>query len=522
MNETNIQTYLGKFEIIECYKKDYYSAVYLANHIYLGKKIILKTLNSVALEDKSILERFNREAKILAKLEHTNIIRILDFGFYETIFYLSFEYFESKTLREIIQKNSLTDLQKKNLLIQLFQALEYAHQHQIVHRDIKPENILVDESLHLKIADFGLALGLNEKNITNQYSIVGTPSYMSPEQIRGEKLTPQSDLFSTGIVVYEMFKGNNPFIGNDISQTINNILMFDEKSLNEQISSLDEDIKKIISLLLQKSCEKRAGSSTEILSVLGYSPIITEKRKIGPLKKISLLKYFFIIIIITVSTLVLWNILKDNKETSIKSEQPFSLNENKSLTKQSNSDIKSNVEPLIKEKKTTESSVPNKNPSEEVVQKNINNYEQSIGFGKIFIECSPWADIYIDSQRKETTPLKEYISLSAEKHSITLKHPDYPDYSFITEIYKDQSTYLKFNLNTLFGFLNCKIFPWGEVFVDGEFKGSTPLQNNIPLNPGEHKILIKNPNFDDYDTSIFIKKAELSEFRYNFNPDTKK
>ena len=127
-----------KYKIIECLKKDEYSCVYIADHTYLGKKILLKTLNTDRIENTLWLDRFKREAKILAQLDHVNIIKVLDFGKHKNIFYLSFEYFDSRNLREILKENDLIFDQKSQILIQLAQGLSVAHQAGIVHRDIKP------------------------------------------------------------------------------------------------------------------------------------------------------------------------------------------------------------------------------------------------------------------------------------------------------------------------------------------------------------------------------------------------
>ena len=238
-----------KFEILECLKKDIGVAVYIANHIFLGKRILLKTLDRDHIPDPAMLSRFQREAKTLAQLDFPNIIKVLDFGTQDQFFYISFEYFKSRTLRQVIQSNDLDDVEKEQVLIQLLQGLNCAHTRHIIHRDIKPENILLDENNHLKIADFGLAHVRGEESLTQQSSIVGTPSYMSPEQIRGEELSIQSDLFSAGVVAHELFSGINPFLGADVGVTLNNILA-KKIAAEENIQSVR--IRAVINQLLQK------------------------------------------------------------------------------------------------------------------------------------------------------------------------------------------------------------------------------------------------------------------------------
>ena len=150
-------------------------------------------------------------------------------------FYISFEFFESRNLRDVLKGEKLTYTEKLNLFHQLTAGLAAAHRLEIVHRDIKPENILVNAWGQLKIADFGLAISTEENLLTAKSSVVGTPAYMSPEQIRGERLTPESDLFSLGIVAFEMFCGYNPYLGGDINTTINNILDLKQDELGPVI-----------------------------------------------------------------------------------------------------------------------------------------------------------------------------------------------------------------------------------------------------------------------------------------------
>src|SRR4030042_6041930 len=258
----------NKFEIIECFKKDEHTGVYLANHIYLSKKIILKVLNTATIPEPIIIERFKREAKLLARLNHPNIINVLDFGTYKDFFYISFEYFKGNSLRTILKKNKLSESQKTLLLIQALNALSYAHNNGIIHRDIKPENIFINDANELKIGDFGLAFEMSENFVTGKDTIFGTPCYMSPEQVQGKRITQQSDLFSLGIVTYELFTGSNPFLGKDINETINNIISYDEKNLFSGLSALSEQIQELIKGMLRKNVQSRIKSANEALIFL--------------------------------------------------------------------------------------------------------------------------------------------------------------------------------------------------------------------------------------------------------------
>ena len=183
-----------KFDILECLKKETGLAVYSANHIYLGKRILLKTLDRETIADPAMLDRFQREAKTLARLDHPNIIKVLDFGTYESFFYISFEYFDSQNLREVFKSNRLSENQKLAVCTQLFRGLEYAHKYKIIHRDIKPENILIGDDLIPKISDFGMTLqqGLlaNEAGNRSQFEEPKSSSQFIPFPPKKSKIPP--------------------------------------------------------------------------------------------------------------------------------------------------------------------------------------------------------------------------------------------------------------------------------------------------------------------------------------------
>ncbi len=508
--------HFDKFSIIECLKKDAHAAVYLAHHIYLDKQVVLKTLDTRELVDQSLLERFKREAKILARLDHPNIIKVLDFGVFENFFYISFEHFESRSLREWLAENKLSPAEKENLLIQLARGLHAAHQSQVIHRDIKPENILVNRHLHLKIADFGLALILNEPALTHKASIVGTPSYMSPEQIRGEKLTLQSDLFALGIVAFELFAAKNPFLGNDLNETFTNIQLKSESALRQEAENIPEKIRVVIENLLQRDCNKRLASAQEVLNLLEpQNERAAETTQPTPSRQRGLRQRWVVTAVCLIALIVGWQLLRapiqpDATESAGHAPDLVENAQEKPAAKNlaaSNPSVL--VSPLTREKPA----LKNLEPATEKLQQIPS---ASNGFGELNIQCLPWAEVYLDSEKIETTPLKKPLVLPAGPHRLTLRHPQYPAYSQVIQIQPEAITTVHADLDTLFGYLDCQVYPWGDIFIDGQYAGQTPLQNPLVMQSGNHVLTVRNPRYAEVHQKIAIPKRDTLRYRLNF------
>ncbi|MGA7836611.1 MAG: serine/threonine-protein kinase [Ignavibacteriaceae bacterium] len=503
MNHNSGEILFEKFEIIECLKRDSYANVYLAIHIYLGKKIILKTLNTDDLSDQTILKRFKREAKILAQLDHPNLIKVLDFGTIKNHFYISFEYFESRNLREVIKQNSITDETKFYIFIQLLKALNIAHQNKIIHRDIKPENILIGTDYHLKIADFGLAMIQSDDKLTQDSSVVGTPSYMSPEQLRGEK-SLQTDIFSAGIVAYELYSGSNPFSGNAVSDTVNKILNYDENIGTIDFNKLPEAVREAVKSMLRKSPKNRAKSIIEILDLLGiagdiYKPV--KSKDIFNFKyKIYAPAIFVIVLIIAVSFLFFNRLEENGKDTFENLPKNSEL-----LSADSMGNSISN--PIGSGNDISDKNNPNKTGAGAGIEKSI--------IGKLFVECLPYADIYIDGNKVDSTPLKDYIVLKTGRHLLKLVHPGYPPYIKKIFISSDRIESVSLNYSDVLGYLKCNIYPWGEIIINGVSKGVTPM-SPIPLLNGKYDLTIKNPEYEDFEGKININIKDTLSFNLNF------
>jgi hypothetical protein len=137
-------------------------------------------------------------------------------------------------------------------------------------------------------------------------------------------------------------------------------------------------------------------------------------------------------------------------------------------------------------------------------------------FGELMIECLPWASVRVDSSEFDTTPLSKPIRLSAGFHNLYLSHPNYPIYSRRISINPEELLTIKVNLDTLMGYLDCQIYPWGEVFVNNRSIGQTPLSEVYPLRPGEYELVIRNPQFPDHQDRVHIFKADTLVYKYHF------
>ena len=263
---------LGRFEILREIGKGAMGVVYLAHDPKIDRKIAIKMVSippGVSAEEaRESRHRFVREAQAAGKLAHPNIITIYDVVEEQDLSYIAMEYIEGETLEAYTKPSSLLPLNRVlPILAQACAALDYAHKNQVIHRDIKPANLMLMKGGLLKITDFGLAKS-PQANLTQAGVLIGTPNYMSPEQISGRTMDGRSDFFSLGVVLYEMLTGERPFAGDTISTIIYRILYEEPRPPRILNAKLPPAFDGIIRRALAKEPSERYQTGAEFVEAL--------------------------------------------------------------------------------------------------------------------------------------------------------------------------------------------------------------------------------------------------------------
>ena len=299
---------LGRYNIIGELGQGAMGTVYKAVDPLIDRVVAIKTINlSLALDEKDEYEsRFYQEAKAAGRLSHPNIVTIYDVGKSDEIAYIAMEFLQGRELRSVLNDGKRMTVEEViNVVAQVAQGLAYAHEHGIVHRDVKPSNIMIVRDGHVKITDFGIARMASAAVRTQTGMVLGSPKYMSPEQVVGKLTDQRSDIFSLGVMLYEMLTGQAPFAGENINaimyQTLNSVppppstlspavpemLNFIvAKALAKKLEHRYQDAKEFATDLY--ACRERlsrSGVSTSEVSKPSVAPVIAKRPEIKPAGK---------------------------------------------------------------------------------------------------------------------------------------------------------------------------------------------------------------------------------------------
>ncbi len=271
LDEATTKPTLGRYEVLKELGQGAMGIVYLGKDPKINREVAIKTLKYSDVPPERLPEikkRFFREAEAAGKLSHPNIMTIYDVGEDYDMAYMAIELLKGKDLAGHCEKDDLLPVDRVlNIVSSVAEALDYAHKQGVVHRDIKPDNILLLENDEVKVADFGIARVMSAST-TETGMILGTPNYMSPEQVAGEKVDGRSDLFSLGVVMYELLTGEKPFKGDNLTNLMYAIANVNYTPLKEVAPKIAPCCSEVIDKLLTKSPKRRPKSAANVVDLI--------------------------------------------------------------------------------------------------------------------------------------------------------------------------------------------------------------------------------------------------------------
>lgn len=285
----------NRYEIISLVGQGGMADVYKAKDVILNRIVAIKVLRSKLSDDPMTLVRFQREASAASRLSHPNVVDIYDVGEYENMHYIVMEYIRGRTLKELItQRGSLDVDEAIGIMKQLVSAVLHAHEHNIIHRDIKPQNVLVKDDGTIKITDFGIAVANDSVQLTFNNTVMGSAHYLAPETTQGKEPNPQVDIYSLGIVFYELLTGQVPYKGKTPTEIAIKHLREPIPFVRDFNPAIPQSVENIVLKATAKHCEERYVSCKEMLYDLNHCldrEYINMKRLKLSTQEVSMVQY---------------------------------------------------------------------------------------------------------------------------------------------------------------------------------------------------------------------------------------
>lgn len=531
--------FAGKYEILSVLSAGAQATVYTALQKPLERIVVLKILSSAVVTNQEIVSRFEREARLLSTLNDDNVTKIYDFGNYNGVYYFVSEYIEGQSIKELLErKGRLSSRAAVYIIFEVSKCLVRLHKQGIIHRDLKPGNILLSNDGKVKLTDFGLALNQALPSLTIEGSILGTPAYMSPEQILGESIDSRSDIYSLGVVFYELMTGVNPFVANSYSAIMHNVLNLKPTPLYKLDNAQEDfrDLWQVVERMMKKRTRERFEDINEVAEKLenilnkeinksGQGEINDLSAKIqltAPLQglkskpKSSFAKVYdkaqgrnktiFIILIILFTLIIVVLIIQKRKsnlnETSVimSSSDSIKMTSDMTILKQDSFLIKKPDTAKIK----NIDAINQASVSPELIKDKISS-------GSVRLSVLPWAKVFIEGREAYTTPKDTVLILSAGPHFFKFDNPVFGVVESVITVRSFEDMNIVIDLTERVGYLRISVSPWADIYIDDEFMATTPIAQPIVVNSGKHRLLVKNPYYTVYQEMIDFKARETLE-----------
>lgn len=501
-----------QFTIEEKISESTTTAVYRAFDELLHRRVLLKVLHRHLANDPDLRTRFVREARACAALHSDHIVQIYGLTDIDGAPAIVMEFVEGRSLKEVIVAGEMRDSDAVMTVTRhVLRGLAAAHGKGIVHRDIKPGNILVGSDGTVKVTDFGLASFAASPTVTMEGTVLGTPAYMAPEQVRGEEIDARTDLFSLGVTVLEVMSGERIFEGSTYSECMNKVAAFSDTDLVKYEHLAAPEFMLFLRRLMRPKKDERFSSAAEALSALGESAAAGhaengKQRFRGGKKLISAVAAILSIAIIVMVGLLIMTApadLSDRRQESAVPTDSTAADSTMMVTQEKASPAENTVD----------------RPASDLRQATgtYNKPSPSTDSGKVYITSTPWAKVFVNNHPIGETPIAAPLMLAAGTHSVMFVNPAFDPIveSVTVEALKEQT--VSGNFLDRVGYVMCTVTPWADVYVDEHYKDTTPLTKPLMMSAGKHMLRFKNAAFTDIVREITVAAKDTIYLSIQFN-----
>jgi serine/threonine protein kinase len=511
---------LGKnsFTILETIRDGHLTRVLKAEQPSLKRTVLLKTLHKHLVNDTNLVRRFEREARACAMIRSEHVVQVHDLIELDGAPAIVMEYVEGKSLQEVLHEGAQSEQFARMVAVSVLTALTVAHRAGVVHRDIKPANIMIDQHGIVKVADFGLASVGVETTLTLEGTVLGTPAYMSPEQVGGGVIDGRSDLFSLGVTLIELVTSEKLFQGESYAECLNKILNFKVESLDRFAETLSVSFLTFIRRLMMPRKEDRFTSAANALKELtGKESGPPERSRKFVVKSRALIATITLLAIILLTTMILWLWPTGNGDggNGANKQPKFAAAGSTKIDTQSMTAPNGSPGPgtlskdsqLARRVQTQSGNVGNESrrvPDRPLKSEAAISEKTTPDSGFVQISCTPWAKVFLGNEYIGTTPIAGSLKVKAGVHTITFNNPSFLPLVRSVTVQPGTQTHVEANFLDQIGYLLVVSQPWAEIYVDDQYRETTPLSQPLWVTAGNRKIRLHNPAFEDIVTTVTI------------------
>ncbi|MDB4973983.1 MAG: Serine/threonine protein kinase PrkC, regulator of stationary phase [Myxococcaceae bacterium] len=406
---------IGNCQILEEIGSGGMATVYRAIQQPLGRVVAVKALKPSIAVDSQFAKRFEREANFMASLQHENILHVHDFLKQEGSMFIVMEYVKGIDLFDLLEKRRMLPTDVAAIIaLSVARALDYAHFRGIIHRDVKPANVMISRQGEVKLMDFGIARDDSQRDLTETGTGLGTPSYMSPEQILGDKLDFRSDIFSLGIVLYQMLTGRKPFIEDDSHTVMQKIRLDRYVSPRRLNPHVPRRLEHIMARCMEKLPANRYGSTQALIDELieflaSRVPINHSARLVMFLRELSV-----------ISDAEADEILEAGGSRGTRKRD-----QDRTLLRHSAISMGTVFAGIVLSGAGIQALAHSRDPGHGAVLAPLLSAPDAEDFGYVQVVADPWAEVYADGKLLAVTPTAERLPLRAGRHFLKFVHPHY-------------------------------------------------------------------------------------------------